>query len=76
MIKLDNELITRKKIQNNPRMIFLDHKSNSPAISMFDKKIINEFLKKYRLIDEYRSKRYNLEKKLPFVKNIKFKFWK
>ena len=38
---------------------------------------MNSFLKQYRNNDyRVRSRRYNLEKKIPFLKNIKFKFWK
>ena len=58
-------------------MIYSNYKSNIPAIKNYDKEYVNIFLKKYRSSDErIRTRRYNLEKKLPFLKNIRFKFWK
>ena len=42
-----------------------------------DKKLIESFLSSYRSSDRrVRANRYRLEQKLPFTKNIKFKFWK
>jgi hypothetical protein len=58
-------------------MVFFDHKSNNSILKNYDEKEINLFLKQYRNNDyKIRSRRYNLEKKIPFLKNIKFKFWK
>ena len=58
-------------------MIFFDYKSNNSILKNYNKKEMDLFLKQYRNNDyRIRSRRYNLEKKIPFLKNIKFKFWK
>ena len=58
-------------------MVFFDHKSDNSILKNYDEKEIDLFLKQYRNNDyRIRSRRYNLEKKIPFLKNIKFKFWK
>ena len=51
--------------------------TNYAILKNYDEKEIDLFLKQYRNQDyRVRSRRYNFEKKVPFLKNIKFKFWK
>jgi len=58
-------------------MVYLKYDSEEPAINNYDKSYVDSFLKSYRTADlMIRSKRYELEKCLPFLKNIKFKFWR
>ena len=58
-------------------MVYFNHQSEIPAIKNYDDNYVNTFLKKYRNNDyRIRALRYNLEKKIPFLKKIKFKFWK
>lgn len=79
LIKTDinNDYKTFTKFDHEYGMIYLSYESNVPAIKNYNEKNVNAFLKKYRNNDNrIRSPRYNLEKKLPFLKNIKFKFWR
>jgi len=79
LIKTDveNDCKRFSKFEHEYGMIYSNYKSNIPAIKNYDKEYVNIFLKKYRSSDErIRTRRYNLEKKLPFLKNIRFKFWK
>ncbi len=79
LIKTDveNDCKRFSKFDHEYGMIYSNYKSNIPAIKNYDEKIVNTFLKKYRNNDnKIRTTRYNLEKKLPFLKNIRFKFWK
>ena len=65
------------KTEHDYGMVYFNHQSEIPAIKNYDGYDINAFLKKYRNNDyRIRALRYNLEKKIPFLKNIKFKFWK
>jgi hypothetical protein len=58
-------------------MVYFKHKSNNSILDNYDKNEINLFLKQYRNNDyRVRARRYNIERKIPFLKNIKFKFWK
>ena len=58
-------------------MVYLNYESKSPAIKNYDLHEVNTFLEKYRKNDSrIMSARYDIEKKIPFLKNIKFKFWK
>jgi len=59
-------------------MIYLSHNNvDNPPLHCYDKKLIESFLSSYRSSDRrVRANRYRLEQKLPFTKNIKFKFWK
>ena len=59
-------------------MIYLSHDNvDVSPLHYYDKTLIASFLSSYRLSDRrVRSNRYKLEQKLPFTKNIKFKFWK
>ena len=59
-------------------MIYLSHDNiDNSSLDNYDKKHIESFLSSYRSSDRrVRSNRYKLEQKLPFTKNIKFKFWK
>jgi len=65
------------KFNHEYGMIYSNYKSDVSAIKNYDEENVNAFLKKYRNNDKkIRTTRYNLEKKLPFLKNIKFKIWK
>ena len=58
-------------------MVFFEYKLDTPILKNYNKNEIDLFLKQYRNNDyRVRSRRYNLEKKIPLLKNIKFKFWK
>ena len=58
-------------------MVYLNCQSKISAVKNYNEQDVNAFLKKYRINDHrIRSVRYNLEKKIPFLKNIKFKFWR
>lgn len=73
----ENHLKQFIKNQHDYGMIFFSYDEKIPAIKNYDKINIESFLRSYRLSDKtIRSKRYNLEKSLPFLKKIKFKFWK
>ena len=65
------------KTEHDYGMVYFNHNSEIPAIKNYNAHDVNVFLKKYRNNDyRIRALRYNLEKKIPFLKNIKFKFWK
>jgi hypothetical protein len=65
------------KTEHDYGMVYFNHNSEIPAIKNYNAHDVNAFLKKYRNNDyKIRALRYNLEKKIPFLKNIKFKFWK
>ena len=65
------------KTEHDYGMVYFNHNSEIPAIKNYNAHDVNAFLKKYRNNDyRIRALRYNLEKKIPFLKNIKFKFWK
>ena len=65
------------KTEHDYGMVYFNHNSEIPAIKNYNAHDVNVFLKKYRNNDyKIRALRYNLEKKIPFLKNIKFKFWK
>jgi len=79
LIKTDTNKDLEKfsKIKHDYGMVFLNHQSTFSPMKNYDKKKIDDFLKKYRINDHrIRSIRYNLEKKIPFLNKIKFKFWK
>lgn len=79
LIKTDinKDLKKFSKIEHDYGMVFLKYQSTFPAMKNYDEKIVDDFLKKYRNNDNrIRSIRYNLEKKIPFLNKIKFKFWK
>lgn len=42
----------------------------------FSKKEIDEFLRKYRLVEKRIKIRKQFDKKIPFLKNIRFRWWK
>jgi len=65
-----------KQKQSDYGMVYLNYISNISALTNYNEIDIDRFLKQYRS-DDYRirSRRYNIEKKIPFLKNIKFKFW-
>ena len=74
---IENDCKRFSKFDHEYGMIYSNYKSNIPAIKNYDEEIVNIFLKKYRNNDDkIRTTRYNLEKKLPFLKDIRFKFWK
>ncbi len=74
----DKKLRQFQKKSSDYGMIYLTH--TDPEIlplEYYDEKLIQSFLSSYRLSDRrVRSNRYKLEQKMPFIKNIKFKFWK
>jgi hypothetical protein len=79
LIKTDvnNDLKKLIKFEHEYGMIYFNHISKIPAIKNYNKDDVDTFLKKYRNLDNnIRTRRYNLEKKIPFLKYIKFKFWK
>ena len=79
LIKTDvNEDMKKfSRIEHDYGMVYLNYTSKSPAIKNYDLHEVNTFLEKYRKNDSrIRSTRYDIEKKIPFLKNIKFKFWK
>tara|TARA_B100001540_G_scaffold244763_1_gene219817 strand:+ start:955 stop:1830 length:876 start_codon:yes stop_codon:yes gene_type:complete len=76
LIKLDNDNLEDEN-QDIQKMIYFEYDSKKSPFSDLDEKSIDTFLQKYRSEDKStRERRYNLEKKLPFLKNIKFKFWR
>jgi len=79
LIKTDinNDCKKFAKFDHDYGMMYFNYESNVPAITNYEEKDVDVFLKKYRNNEKWiRSTRYDLEKKLPFIKNIKFKFWK
>ncbi len=79
LIKTDIEKNCQKfsKFSHEYGMIYSKYHSDIPAMKNYDQKTVDMFLKKYRNNDNaVRTVRYNLEKKIPFLKNIRFKFWK
>ena len=79
LIKTDTNEDMKKfsKIEHDYGMVYLNYNSKLSAIKNYDLDKINVFLEKYRKNDSIiRSTRYNVEKKIPFLKDIKFKFWK
>ena len=78
LIKTDvnEDLKKLSKIKHEYGMIYLNHKSETSAIKNYNIHEVNTFLEQYRKNDSrIRTTRYNLEKKIPFLKNVKFKFW-
>jgi hypothetical protein len=65
------------KKEHDYGMVYFKHESNFSALKNYNEIDVNSFLKQYRNNDSrIRSRRYNVEKKIPFIKNIRFKFWK
>ena len=65
------------KNEHDYGMVYFKHESSSSPLKNYDQKDLDLFLKQYRNNDyRIRSRRYNIEKKIPFLKNIRFKFWK
>ena len=73
----NDELKQFIKKKHDYGMVFFSYNQNSPAMNIYKKNSIESFLKSYRLSDKrIRSKRYDVEKTLPFMKKVRFKFWK
>ena len=65
------------KKEHDYGMVYFKHESNFSALKNYNEIEVNSFLKQYRNNDSrIRSRRYNVERKIPFIKNIRFKFWK
>jgi len=65
------------KNEHDYGMVYFKHESLSSPLKNYDQTDLDLFLKQYRNNDyRIRSRRYNIEKKIPFLKNIRFKFWK
>lgn len=47
-----------------------------PLSEIYPKNITNEFIEKYLKFENRLKTRYKINKKLPFLKNLRFRFWK
>ena len=58
-------------------MCFIDSKSlKKPLWKIYRKNEIEEFLEKYRFIEKRIKIRKKIDKRIPFLKNIRFRWWK
>ncbi len=75
---IDNDVIKLGWTANeNYGMCLINNYETKQIIDdLFPKKERNEFLKKYRKYEKRLKIRSNLNKKIPYFKNIRFKFWK
>jgi len=65
------------KKEHDYGMVYFKHESTNSALKNYNQTDVDLFLKQYRKNDyRVRSRRYNIERKIPFIKNIRFKFWK
>jgi len=58
-------------------MCFIDSKSlKKPLWEIYEKNKIEEFLKRYRFTEKRIKIRKKIDKRIPFLKNIRFRWWK
>lgn len=70
----------RKKLKIDDEelvMCFIESKSlKKPLWELYEKKHIEKFLEKYQFTENRIKIRKNVEKRIPFLKNIRFRWWK
>ena len=70
----------RKKLQIGDEelvMCFIESKSlKKPLWELYEKKHIEKFLEKYQFTENRIKTRKKIEKRIPFLKNIRFRYWK
>jgi len=69
----------RKKLKNDGEeliMCFIESESLKKSIwELYEKKQVNKFLEKYQFTENRIKVRKKIEKKIPFLKNIRFRWW-
>jgi len=79
LIKTDTNLHLERILsldKHDYGMCWLDSKSlKKPLDDVYSKSIRDEYIKKYLKFENRLARRYDLNKKFPMLKNIRFKFW-
>jgi len=77
LIQTEEVYISQVQKQKHGMIWFDTSSSTQPLFKIFPTSNVNKFLNNYRRYEKFITiNRYKLNTQIPFLKNIKFKFWK